>query len=86
MIQRFVKKIIKVGNSAAVMLPASFVKEGNLKIGDEVIVETMARYQAAMIKPKTDSYKNNITPEFKEWLDRFTKKYDRLLKKLARTP
>ena len=52
MIQRFVKKIIKVGNSAAVMLPASFVKEGNLKIGDEVIVETMARYQAAMIKPK----------------------------------
>jgi antitoxin component of MazEF toxin-antitoxin module len=52
MIQRFVKEIIKVGNSAAVMLPASFVKEGNLKIGDEVIVETMARYQAAMIKPK----------------------------------
>jgi antitoxin component of MazEF toxin-antitoxin module len=52
MTQRFVKKIIKVGNSAAVMLPASFVKEGNLKIGDEVIVETMARYQTAMIKPK----------------------------------
>jgi len=52
MIQRFVKKIIKVGNSAAVMLPASFVKEGNLKIGDEVIVETMARYQTAMIKPR----------------------------------
>jgi antitoxin component of MazEF toxin-antitoxin module len=42
MIQRFVKKIIKVGNSAAVILPASFVKESNLKIGDEVIVETMA--------------------------------------------
>jgi antitoxin component of MazEF toxin-antitoxin module len=86
MIQRFVKKIIKVGNSAAVMLPASFVKEGNLKIGDEVIVETMTRYQTAMIKPKTASYKNSITPEFKEWLDCFTKKHDRLLKKLAGTP
>jgi|GEM_PF-1062570 len=86
MVQKFVKKIIKVGNSAAVMLPASFVKEGNLKIGDEVIVETMSRYQTAMIKPKTSSYKTSITPEFKEWIDKFTKKYGQLLKKLAKMP
>jgi len=86
MVQRFIKKIIKVGNSAAVMLPSSFIKEGSLKIGDEVIVETMPRYQTAMIKPKTASYKTSITPEFKEWIDKFTKKYDQLLKKLAKTP
>jgi antitoxin component of MazEF toxin-antitoxin module len=33
------QKIIKVGNSAAVTLPASFVREGNLKVGSEVLVE-----------------------------------------------
>jgi hypothetical protein len=43
------------------------------------------RYWKKMVK-NSWIYKNNITPEFKEWLDRFTKKYDRLLKKLARTP
>jgi len=84
MIQRFVKKIIKVGNSAAVMLPASFVKEGNLKIGDEVIVETMARYQTAMIKPKKNKKTLNLSPEFFYWLEKVNKKYEELLKELAK--
>ena len=75
MIQRFVKKIIKVGNSAAVMLPASFVKEGNLKIGDEVIVETMARYQTAMIKPRKNKKTIYLSPEFFYWLEKVNKKY-----------
>jgi len=52
MVQRFFKKIIKVGNSAAVILPSSFIKEGNLKIGDEVIVETIPRYQNSNDKTK----------------------------------
>jgi len=83
MIQKFVKKIIKVGNSAAVMLPASFIKEGNLKIGDEVIVETMARYQAAMIKPKKDKKTFNLSPEFFSWLEKISKKYEEVIKELA---
>lgn len=33
------KKIIKTGNSAAVTIPAKFMKDLNLKIGDSVEVE-----------------------------------------------
>jgi len=83
MVQRFVKKIIKVGNSAAVMLPSSFVKEGNLKIGDEVIVETIARYQTAMIIPKKDKKTFHLSPEFFSWLEKISKKYEEVIKELA---
>jgi len=33
------EKIIKTGNSAAVTLPAKFMRDLNLKIGDTVVVE-----------------------------------------------
>ena len=33
------EKIIKTGNSAAVTLPAKFMRDLNLKIGDPVVVE-----------------------------------------------
>ena len=70
------KKIIKVGNSAAVILPASFIKEGNLKIGDEVIVETMAYYQTAMIKPrKNKKTLINLSSKFFYWLEKVNKEY-----------
>lgn len=80
------QKIIRVGNSAAVTLPASFVKEGNLKVGDELIVETFPRYQVAIVKTIKSRMKMNLTPEFKDWLDTFTKKHKKLLKTLAKTP
>lgn len=80
------QKIIKVGNSAAVTLPASFVKEGNLRIGDELVVETFPRYQMAVIKSVKSKVKTSMTPEFKDWLDNFIKKHKKLLKVLAKTP
>jgi len=80
------QKIIKVGNSAAVTLPAAFVREGNLRVGSEVLVEPNTQYNYVTIKPANSSYKTAITPEFKDWLDKFTKKNNQLLKKLAKLP
>ncbi|PIV09984.1 hypothetical protein COY59_03195 [Candidatus Gottesmanbacteria bacterium CG_4_10_14_0_8_um_filter_37_24] len=77
------QKIIKVGNSAAVTLPASFIREGNLKIGDEVLVETMPRYQAALIKPKKADKILRLSPEFFSWLDRISREYEEVIKELA---
>jgi putative addiction module antidote len=77
------QKIIKVGNSAAVTLPASFVREGNLKIGDEVIVEAIPRYQAALIKPKKADKNISLSPEFFSWLDKISKEYEDVIKELA---
>ncbi|MDO9028338.1 MAG: AbrB/MazE/SpoVT family DNA-binding domain-containing protein [Candidatus Roizmanbacteria bacterium] len=77
------QKIIKVGNSLAVTLPVAFVRDGNMKVGDEVVVETMATYHTAMIKPKKIANKKLLTPEFFQWLEKTTKKYEDVIKELA---
>ena len=46
------QKIIKVGNSMAITLPVSLVREGGWKIGDELIIEHSPTYQLMVIKPK----------------------------------
>jgi len=77
------QKIIKVGNSLAVTLPVAFVRDGNLKIGDELVVETAPIYQTMVIKPKKMANKTHLTPEFFSWLDDVSKKHESLIKKLA---
>lgn len=81
-----IQKIIKVGNSLAVTLPADFVKEGKLKAGDELVVETASVYKTMTIYPKKKDFQAKLTPEFFEWLNNFTKKNYSLLKELAKTP
>jgi antitoxin component of MazEF toxin-antitoxin module len=80
------QKIIKVGNSLAVTLPAAFVRDGNLKIGDELVVETAPVYQTMLIKTKKMAKEANLTPEFFDWLNKFTKENYDLLKELSKTP
>lgn len=77
------QKIIKVGNSLAITLPASFVREGKLKIGDELIVETTPVYQTMYVKPKKMANKKHLTPEFYNWLESVSKKYEDVIKELA---
>lgn len=79
------QKIIKVGNSAALTLPKEFLQEANLHIGDEMIVETNAATQMFMAKTTKQAGKMNLTPEFFAWLDEISKKYNVVIKKLART-
>ena len=50
------QKIIKVGNSLAVTIPASFVKDGNLAVGDEVLVAGQLNIDAAPIPGEKDLY------------------------------
>lgn len=80
------QKIIKVGNSLAITLPASFVKEGHLAAGDELLVETTPEYGMMLLKKQEYAEKAHLSPEFKQWLDEFTEKNKALLKKLANTP
>ena len=77
------QKIIKVGNSLAITLPVSFVREGNLKIGDELVVETTPAYQTMFVKPKKMANKKHLTPEFYNWLENVSKKYEDVIKELA---
>jgi len=81
-----IQKIIKVGNSLAVTLPASFLRDSNLKKGDELVVETAPVYQTMVIRSKKMANNSKLSPEFFDWLDKFTKKNYDLLKELAKTP
>jgi len=80
------QKIIKVGNSLAVTLPVAFVRDGNLKMGDELVVETAPIYQTMVIKSKKMANHSKLSPEFFDWLDKFTKDNYDLLKELSKTP
>lgn len=77
------QKIIRVGNSLAVTLPASFIKEGNLKAGNEILVETMPIYQTALITTKKNKIKSQLTPEFFQWLNQVSEKYEDVIRELA---
>ncbi len=76
------QKIIQVGNSLAVTLPAHFVKGRGIKPGQKIFVDTdidSDLIQMSTIKKSIST----ITPEFKEWLERFNKKYKNSLAELA---
>jgi len=78
------QKIIQVGNSAAVTIPKSLMEEINLRVGDQLEVEGDHQLEMLIIKKKNSPYKSKITPEFKDWLDKFIKKNASLLAELAR--
>ncbi len=69
-----IQKIIQVGNSAAVTIPQSVIKEKKLKVGDNVQVEVEA------IK---ETRKTTITPEFIKWVDKYIENNRPALSELA---
>ena len=79
-----IQKIIRVGNSVALTIPHEFLKETGLKAGDELAVETYSALKMFLAKPKDQAKSKSLTPEFKEWLDKFIKDYKPVLQKLAR--
>lgn len=79
------QKIIKVGNSYAITIPAEFVKEGNLAVGDELLVEHNAQYGSMYVRKNDKNVKPGLTPEFFEWLGNTIEEDKELIKQLANT-
>lgn len=77
------QKIIKVGNSVAVTLPAEYVKKKKIRPGDRVMVETADYADMVLIRPKLSTDKITLTPEFFEWLEGISNKYEKTIKELA---
>lgn len=78
-----IQKIIKVGNSAAVTIPKDFMKKTGLSIGDKISMESDIMAKMIVVKPKDQEGKNHLTPEFFQWLDRISRKYESTIKELA---
>lgn len=68
------RKIIKVGTSAAVLIPKSVMDEQGVKIGDMVEIEMTEGSRTPKMK---------IDPKVIQWTDEFIKEYRPLLDKLA---
>ncbi len=73
------QKVIKVGTSAAVIIPKKSLQELGLKPGDEVVVEIDRKQGRVLIKPKT-----KINQEFLSWTQKFIEQYRPALDSLAR--
>ena len=69
------RKLIKVGTSAAVIIPRSVLDEQKIKIGDIVHVDVSKK---ARFVPMSD-----IDPEIFKWTEKLRKRYKPMLKKLA---
>ncbi len=78
------QKIIKIGNSAGIILPMDFIKSAKLKVGDKVEIEYNKTYDVILIT--STKYKNKIMKQFEffTWLEEYTKKHKDLLKELAK--
>lgn len=74
---------MKVGNSLAVTLPKRFVKGRKVKAGQKIFVEDDVELGLVQIRAK-NAKKLSLTPEFKEWLDGVSVKYEDLIKELAK--
>ncbi len=81
-----IQKIIKVGNSLGIIIPKELIEKTRLKEGEQLEVETYPALSMMTLRPKSLTYNIKITPEFKNWLDKFAEKNGALLKKLAKTP
>lgn len=74
--------VMQVGNSLAVTLPRQFVNGKKIKAGQKVIVD--ADLDLSMVQIRTKNSKApKVTPEFKQWLDKFNARYNKGLAELA---
>lgn len=79
------KKLIKVGNSYAITIPKSFLQDAALSYGQPLEVDIDSDSEVITIRKSTATKgKDNITPEFVDWLDKFNKKYKHVLTELAK--
>lgn len=76
------QKIVKIGNSYGITLPAAFIKQSGWKQGDEVVVEGSGTDKMLLIKPKNFN-KVKLSPEFFSWLEEISAEYEEAIKELA---
>lgn len=78
------KKILRVGDSAAITLPSKFLRKVRWKPGDEVLVETDSRTATIVVRSARRAGKMRISSEFASWVEEFIEQHKPLLKELAR--
>jgi antitoxin component of MazEF toxin-antitoxin module len=79
------QKIIKVGNSLAITLPAKFLKELGLEAGATIRVIPDSAQKVIIITPEDNpNVPTNLTPEFFEWLKFTQEEQAELIKQIGK--
>jgi hypothetical protein len=80
------QKVIQVGNSLAITLPASFVRNKELKAGQRVMVRQDLEEGALVVATLNSPIRNSsgITPDFLYWLEKFNDKHKAALLALSK--
>ncbi len=79
------QKIIKIGNSAGIILPQKLQKDLGLKLGDTVAVDYNAASGFVVFAKEYSSHTRQADiPELKDWLKKFNVKYKTALTELAK--
>ena len=76
------QKIIRVGNSLALTIPSSFVKDRKIKAGQKMFVHVDSDRDMIFIR-STKRGVSGITPEFKIWLEKFMDSHADTLRELG---
>lgn len=76
------QKLYRNGNSVAVTIPKDYLKNLDLKEGEEVVL--IQEEDTILISKNKKINKSSITPEFLSWMESFNKEYGAALKELAK--
>ncbi len=76
------QKVLKVGSSAAVIIPKRSLAELGLSIGDQVVVEIDLKKRSVLVEPLREQIK--VDKELLDWTRKFIKKYRFALEALAK--
>jgi antitoxin component of MazEF toxin-antitoxin module len=78
-----VKKVIKIGSSAGIILNKTALAELGLKVGDQIEVKINPKKRVGTLSAKKDLKPAVEHAELREWTKKFTKRYGPALKELA---
>ncbi len=79
------RKLVQIGQSLAVTLPAEIVKEFGLHKGESVDVAIHPRTGAVIIRPGMKYFEDGkVTNRFERVAEKVRKKYDKAFEKLAK--
>ena len=73
------QKIIRVGDSAATVIPKSVLQELGLNIGDKITLEVNADKKQVIVKPLAV-----VDKELESWTKKFISRYRPALEELAK--
>lgn len=78
------KKILKVGDSAAITIPSAFLRQVRWKTGQEVIVEADPRTETLVVRSARRARQSGISAEFAAWVEEFIEEHRPMLETLAK--